>query len=97
MARKLRRLALFVLAMVLMVALVLVSALLLCDPQLRPIFFAALGLILLATGLFGVAVSLRHGLLVEAGFGVMAITVGGLFILVAAVLAAARNVTDPAG
>jgi uncharacterized membrane protein len=83
MLSKIRRLALFVLAMVVMVALVLASALLLRDPQLRPIFLAIVGLIALVTGIFGVALSMRRGLLVETGLGIMATTFGAIFILAA--------------
>ena len=83
MVRKLRRLVLFVLAMVVMVALVLASALLLRDPQLRPIFFLVVGLVSLLTGGVALAVAMRRGLLVEMGLGIMATTIGAVCFLIA--------------
>lgn len=83
MGHKLKRWALFVLTMVVMVALVLASMLMLRDEQLRPIFFAVVGLVLLLTGGAGLVVAMRRGLLVEMGLGIMATTIGVVCLLVA--------------
>jgi hypothetical protein len=83
MLSKLRRLVLFALAMVVMVSLVLASALLLRDPQLRPIFIVVVGLVSFLTGGVGLVVAMRRGLLVEMGLGIMVTTIGVVCLLMA--------------
>jgi hypothetical protein len=62
---------------------VLASALLLRDPQFRPIFFAVVGLVSLLAGGVGLVVAMRRGLLVEMGLGIMATTIGAVCLLIA--------------